>query len=89
VIELVAAYCLQVKLVCPAPGRSRDNSSRSALRLRSVSVSSSSNWRSKWSLLLKQCVRGGAGEMKRRRVDQLFRARGERHEDRTDQCRGG
>ena len=41
--------CWRVKLVVPGPGRSRESASRSSLRLRSVSVCSSSNWRSKWS----------------------------------------
>ena len=41
--------CWRVKLAVPGPGRSRASASRSARRWRSVSVCSSSNWRSKWS----------------------------------------
>ena len=41
--------CWRVKLAVPASGRSSDSSSSSAVLPRSFSVSSSSNWRSKWS----------------------------------------
>src|SRR5262249_3955804 len=43
--------CCRVKLAVPGPGRSRVSASRSTRRWRSVSVCSSSNWRSEWSPL--------------------------------------
>ena len=41
--------CWRVKLKVPGSGKSCDNSARSAFLPRSTRVSSSSNWRSKWS----------------------------------------
>ena len=41
--------CWRVKLMVPGSGRSCDNKARSAFLPRSTKVSSSSNWRSKWS----------------------------------------